>query len=69
MQRADAALLEGEFDHHQFVRVQDDAAAVAVGRRRPGFRVGLREKCRVGHVKHSYLASQPPSTGTTAPCM
>ena len=30
MQRADTAFLEAELDHHQLVRVQEDAAAVAV---------------------------------------
>ena len=34
MQGADAALFEGELDHHQFVGMKNDAAAVAVGRRR-----------------------------------
>ena len=30
MQGANAALFEVELDHHQFVRVQDDPAAIAI---------------------------------------
>ena len=69
MQRADRAFSKGELDHHQRIGMREHAPAVAVRRRCPADRPGMREEPVVAHRLVPYRASQPPSTGTTAPCM